>query len=203
METLLEHINSPRDLKSLSEQQLQRLSREIRDLILSTVSKTGGHLASNLGIVELTVALHTVFDAPNDKLIWDVSHQAYPYKILTGRRDRFHTIRQHGGLSGFCKRSESAYDAYSAGHSSTSISAALGIAEARDLKGEDFHVIAVIGDGALSGYLNRLITGNLYNRLKGQIEHILKAIPVVGKPIFQMGKRLSAIMSSVRRWCTS
>jgi 1-deoxy-D-xylulose-5-phosphate synthase len=153
MEPLLEQINSPQDLKQLSVDQLNQLTEEIREFIITTVSKTGGHLASNLGVVELTIALHYVFDTPTDKIIWDVSHQAYAHKILTGRRDRFHTIRQYEGLSGFCKRSESVYDAFGAGHSSTSISAALGIAEARDLKHEHFHVIAVIGDGSLTAGL--------------------------------------------------
>jgi 1-deoxy-D-xylulose-5-phosphate synthase len=153
MEPLLEQINSPKDLKHLSEQQLQRLAGEIRNLIISTLSKTGGHLASNLGVVELTIALHYAFDTPNDKILWDVSHQCYTHKILTGRREQFHTIRQYQGLSGFCKRAESIYDVFGAGHSSTSISAALGIAEARDLKREHFQVIAVIGDGSLTAGL--------------------------------------------------
>ena len=134
-ERLLEHINSPQDLKQLSEQQLSQLAEEVRDFIISTLSKTGGHLASNLGVVELTIALHYIFDTPQDKIIWDVGHQAYAHKILTGRREQFHTIRQNGGLSGYCKRDESPFDVFGAGHSSTSISAALGVAEARDLRG--------------------------------------------------------------------
>lgn len=153
METILESIHSPYDLKQLTEDQLPGLANEIRQFIIATLSKTGGHLASNLGVVEVTLALHYVFDAPRDKIVWDVSHQCYPHKILTGRRAQFHTLRQHGGLSGFCKRAESPYDAFDAGHSSTSISAALGMAVARDLNGENFNVIAVIGDGALTAGL--------------------------------------------------
>ena len=148
MEPLLERINSPHDLKHLSEEELEQLSKEVRGFIISTLSKTGGHLASNLGTVELTVALHAVFDTPKDKIVWDVGHQAYAHKILTGRRTRFHTIRQYQGLSGFCKPDESEYDVFGAGHSSTSISAALGLAEARDLKGEQYNVLAVIGEVA-------------------------------------------------------
>ncbi|MDY0094812.1 MAG: 1-deoxy-D-xylulose-5-phosphate synthase [Candidatus Vecturithrix sp.] len=150
MERILEQINSPRDLQQLSEDQLPDLAEEIRAFILSTLSKTGGHLASNLGVVELTIALHYTFDTPKDKILWDVGHQAYTHKILTGRREQFHTIRQKDGLSGYCKRDESPYDVFGAGHSSTSVSAALGIAEARDLRGEQYNVIAVIGDGSLT-----------------------------------------------------
>lgn len=153
MERVVERIDSPQDLRAFSEEELRQLAGEIRDLIISTLSKTGGHLASNLGVVELTIALHRVFDAPRDKLVWDVGHQAYTHKILTGRREQFATIRQPGGLSGFCKPAESEYDAFGAGHSSTSISAALGMAEARDLRGYDFNVVAIIGDGALTGGL--------------------------------------------------
>jgi 1-deoxy-D-xylulose-5-phosphate synthase len=150
MAALLSMIQGPESLKQLTDDQLYRLASEIRALIIETVASTGGHLASNLGAVELTLALHYVFDAPRDKIIWDVGHQAYTHKLITGRRDRFHTLRQYGGLAGFCKRSESIYDVFDAGHSSTSISAALGFVEARDLKGEDHEVVAVIGDGSLT-----------------------------------------------------
>jgi 1-deoxy-D-xylulose-5-phosphate synthase len=143
----------PADTKKLSVEQLVELAGEVRQELISAVSKTGGHLASNLGSVELTVALHYVFDLPTDKLIWDVSHQSYPHKILTGRRDRMDTIRQYGGLAGFSKRGESEYDDYGAGHASTSISAALGFAAARDNAGLDHKVIAVIGDGSMTGGL--------------------------------------------------
>ena len=149
----LSKIDSPDDLKTLSEEELAELSEEIRREIISAVSHTGGHLATNLGAVELTVALHYVFDSPSDKLIWDVSHQSYAHKLLTGRRDSFHTIRQHGGLSGFTKRSESDCDPFGAGHASTSISAALGFAAARDNAGLDYKVVAIIGDGSLTGGL--------------------------------------------------
>ncbi len=148
--TILSDISSPDDLKSLNDEQLAQLSHELRDDVIRIVSETGGHLGAGLGVIELTVALHHVFNTPRDKIIWDVGHQAYPHKILTGRRDQMHTLRTEGGLSGFTKRSESTYDPFGAGHSSTSISAALGMAVARDKKGEDNEVIAVIGDGAMS-----------------------------------------------------
>ena len=150
---LLEKINAPADLKSLSLKELYQLAAEIRQTIIETVSKTGGHLAPSLGAVELTLALHYVFNPPKDKIIWDVGHQAYAHKLITGRRDLFHTLRQYGGLSGFPRREESPYDAFGTGHASTSISAALGMAIARDLKGEKNKVIAVIGDGAMTGGL--------------------------------------------------
>ncbi len=151
---ILDRISSPEDMKSLTDAQLIKLATELRAETISAVSETGGHLGAGLGVVELTVALHAVFDAPKDRIIWDVSHQCYPHKILTGRRDRIRTLRQPGGLSGFTKRSESVYDPFGAAHSSTSISAALGFAVARDLGGAPEHglgdAIAVIGDGALS-----------------------------------------------------
>jgi 1-deoxy-D-xylulose-5-phosphate synthase len=147
---LLDRIDVPADLRRLPESDLRQLADELRTELIDAVSITGGHFGAGLGVVELTVALHYVFDTPNDRLIWDVGHQAYPHKILTGRRDRIRTIRQGGGLSGFTKRSESEYDPFGAAHSSTSISSALGMAVARDFRGERRHVIAVIGDGAMS-----------------------------------------------------
>ena len=147
---LLDRVTVPADLKELPEDQLQQLADELRQEMISAVSVTGGHLGAGLGVVELTVALHYIFDTPDDRLIWDVGHQAYPHKILTGRRDRIRTIRQGGGLSGFTKRAESEYDPFGAAHSSTSISAGLGMVVARDLKGGTNNVIAVIGDGAMS-----------------------------------------------------
>jgi 1-deoxy-D-xylulose-5-phosphate synthase len=147
---LLDRVHLPNDLKNLSVDQLKQLADELRTETISAVAKTGGHLGAGLGVVELTVALHYVFDTPADRLIWDVGHQAYPHKILTGRRDRIRTLRQGGGLSGFTKRAESEYDPFGAAHSSTSISAGLGMAVARDLAGKHNNVIAVIGDGALS-----------------------------------------------------
>jgi 1-deoxy-D-xylulose-5-phosphate synthase len=147
---LLDRVHFPSDLKNLSTEQLKQLAGELRDETIDAVAKTGGHLGAGLGVVELTAALHYVFDTPADKLIWDVGHQAYPHKILTGRRDRIRTLRQGGGLSGFTKRAESEYDPFGAAHSSTSISAALGMAVARDLDGKKHNVVAVIGDGAMS-----------------------------------------------------
>jgi len=150
---ILERVASPADLKTLSRSELDGLAREIRDLLVVTCARNGGHLAPNLGVVELTIALHRVLDAPRDKIVWDVSHQAYVHKILTGRADRFSTLRQEGGLSGFAMRSESPYDCFGAGHASTSVSAALGMAVARDLRGGDETIVAVLGDGALTGGL--------------------------------------------------
>ncbi len=150
---LLDSIDSPQDLKKLSPELLPQLAQELREKIIATVSRTGGHLAPSLGTVELTIALHYVFDCPTDKIVWDVGHQAYAHKLLTGRRDRFETLRQFGGLSGFPKRGESPYDAFDTGHSSTSISAALGMAAARCQKKEGSKVIAVIGDGAMTAGL--------------------------------------------------
>src|ERR1700688_4268902 len=147
---LLDAIQDPADLRRLRESELRELADELRAETISAVSVTGGHLGAGLGVVELTVALHYVFDTPRDKLIWDVGHQAYPHKILTGRRDRIRTLRQGGGLSGFTKRAESEYDPFGAAHSSTSISAGLGMAVARDLGGKKNNVVAVIGDGAMS-----------------------------------------------------
>lgn len=151
--SLLDNINYPQDIKNLTINELYQLADEIRSFLILSVSKTGGHLAPNLGVVELTIALHRVFNMPEDKIIWDVGHQSYVHKILTGRKDRFNTLRQFGGLSGFPRPSESEYDSFSTGHSSTSISAALGFCKARDIKGEENDVIAVIGDGALTGGL--------------------------------------------------
>jgi 1-deoxy-D-xylulose-5-phosphate synthase len=148
---ILDRIVDPSDIRRLDERDLERLSREVREEIISAASQTGGHFGAGLGVVELTVALHYVFNTPADRLIWDVSHQAYPHKLLTGRRQALRSIRKRGGLYGFTKRSESEYDPFGAAHSSTSISAGLGMAVARDLKGERNHVIAVIGDGAISG----------------------------------------------------
>lgn len=150
MPRLLDRINSPADLRGMSVTALEKLAAELRHEIVTTVTTTGGHLASNLGVVELTIALHRVFDSPRDKIIWDVGHQSYVHKLLTSRRQRFSSLRQYGGLSGFTCRSESQHDPFGAGHASTSVSAALGMAIARDLSGDDYQVIAVIGDGAIT-----------------------------------------------------
>ncbi|MBA5872040.1 MAG: 1-deoxy-D-xylulose-5-phosphate synthase [Nitrospira sp. CR2.1] len=148
--SLLKNIHSPADLKRLSPEQFPELCQEIREQILAVVSNVGGHLASNLGVVELTVALQYLLDTPNDKIVWDTSNQAYTHKLLTGRREQFHTLRQYGGLSGFCKREESAYDTFNAGHAGTGVSAAFGMVEAREQRGEKHKVICVVGDGAMT-----------------------------------------------------
>ena len=226
-EPILPGIQGPEDLRQLSREELEALAGEVRQFILEKLSPVGGHLASSLGVVELTVALHAVFQSPNDRIIWDVGHQAYPHKILTGRRDRFSSIRQRGGLSGFPKRSESPHDAFGTGHSSTSISAGLGMAVARDLLGQDRRIVAVIGDGsmtaglafeglnqagsldrglvvvlndnemsispnvgALSSYLSRILTGDLYSRFRRDVEEFLKAIPSFGGTMAKLAKRV-------------
>jgi 1-deoxy-D-xylulose-5-phosphate synthase len=223
---LLEKISSPADLRRIPEEALPDLAEELRRFLLSSVSQTGGHLASGLGALELTLALHYVFDTPRDLLVWDVGHQCYPHKVITGRRERFHTLRTYGGVSGFLKREESEYDTFNAGHASTSISAALGMAVARDLRGEDYHVVAIIGDGgltggmameglnqagylgrrltiilndnemsispnvgAMQGYLNRIIHGQPYRRLKDEIERFLLSIPKVGEGVLKLAKQ--------------
>lgn len=150
MTKILDSVNDPADLKGLSVAELNQLAEEIRDEIIESISKTGGHFAPNLGVVEITLALHSALDSPRDKIIWDVGHQTYPHKLITGRRHRFHTIKQLGGISGYCKRSESAHDHIEAGHGGTSISAAFGMARARDLRGGKETVVAVIGDGSLT-----------------------------------------------------
>jgi len=226
MTKVLDQIQTSHDVKKLDSEELERLCHEIREEILSTVSKNGGHLASNLGVVELTTALHYVFDFPRDKLVWDVGHQSYAHKLLTGRKDRFHTLRQYEGISGFPKRDESVYDAFDSGHSGTSISSALGMAEARRLKGEEGRVIAVIGDGsmtaglafeglnqaghinqdlivilndnemsisrnvgALSSYLNRLMTGQFVNRFRDEMKGFLETLPGIGKSVLRFAKQ--------------
>src|SRR4030042_953071 len=226
MEKVLDQIQISRDVKKLDPEELERLCREIREEIISVVSKNGGHLASDLGVAELTIALHYVFDLPRDKIVWDVGHQSYVHKLLTGRKDSFHTLRQYQGISGCPKREESPYDAFDSGHSGTSVSSALGMAEARRLRGEDGKVIAVIGDGsmtaglafeglnqtghidqdlivilndnemsisrnvgALSSYLNRLMTGQFVNRFRNEIKAFLETLPGIGKSVFRFAKQ--------------
>ena len=222
----LGHVNSPQELKALDNGQLLCLNAEIRDFLIKRVNENGGHLASNLGVVELSVALHRVFDSPKDHIIWDVGHQAYVHKLLTGRADSFDTLRKGGGLSGFTKRSESEHDPFGAGHSSTSISAALGFAMTDKLSGSDAYSIAVIGDGAFTGgmvhealnnvdkHLRLVIvlnenemsiaknTGRIANTLahirrgkayfdaKKVTRNVLKSIPLVGKHLFRVVKRV-------------
>ena len=153
MAELLDTINSPADIKAFSQEQITQLCEEIRERLIETVALNGGHLASNLGVVEITVAMHRVFDSPHDQFVFDVGHQCYTHKLLTGRREWFSTLRTEGGMSGFPKPSESEHDPMIAGHSSTSISAASGLAAAKKLQGDDGYVVAVIGDGALTGGL--------------------------------------------------
>ncbi len=225
--SVLDRVNDPADLRALSVAELQKLAGEIRDLIISTVANTGGHLASSLGAVELTLALHTVFNTPQDRLIWDVGHQSYAHKIVTGRKEKFATLRQRGGLSGFPKRSESPYDTFNVGHSGTSIAAAAGFAEAQCLKGEHNKIIAVIGDGslttgmafeglnwsgdrkknliivlndnemsispnvgALSSYLNRIMTGDRVTRFKSELKSFFKSIPGIGEQILKFSQQI-------------
>jgi len=226
MMKILDQIQASHEVKKLDLEELGTLCHEIREEILSTVSKNGGHLASNLGVVELTTVLHYIFDFPVDKLIWDVGHQSYAHKILTGRKNCFHTLRQYEGISGFPKRDESPYDAFDSGHSGNSISSALGMAEARRLKGEKGKVIAVIGDGsmtsglafeglnqaghidqdlivilndnemsispnvgALSSYLNRLMTGQFVNRFRDDMKAFLQTLPGIGKSVLRFAKQ--------------
>lgn len=193
----LNKINSPKDLKLLSNQELDVLAKEIRNEIISTISKTGGHIASSLGVVELTIAIHKIFDAPKDKIIWDVGHQTYAHKLLTGRRSRFKTIRQEDGLSGFPRQLESEYDAFIAGHSSTSISAACGISKAIEILGEDAYTIAVIGDGALTGGLAYEGLNNASKTGKEKLVVILNDNNMsISKNVGAMAKYLSKIRTA-------
>jgi 1-deoxy-D-xylulose-5-phosphate synthase len=226
MTRVLDQIKTPDDVKRFGLEDLERLCREIREEIVFVVSKNGGHLASSLGVVELTIALHYIFDLPRDKIIWDVGHQSYAHKILTGRKDRFHTLRKYGGISGFPKRDESLYDAFDSGHSGTSISSALGMAEAWRFRGKGGRAIAVIGDGsmtaglafeglnqtghvnrdlivvlndnemsispnvgALSSYLNRMMTGQFINRFRDEMKSFLETLPGIGKSVFRFAKQ--------------
>jgi 1-deoxy-D-xylulose-5-phosphate synthase len=193
---LLDRVQYPADLRNFSAEQLRQLADELRAETIDAVSVTGGHLGASLGVVELTVAIHAIFDTPRDRLLWDVGHQAYPHKILTGRRDRIRTLRQGGGLSGFTRRAESEYDPFGAAHSSTSISAGLGMAVARDLKGDDRNVICVIGDGAMSAgmaYEAMNNAGALHSRL---IVILNDNDMSIAPPVGAMSAYLSRLMSS-------
>ncbi len=193
---LLDRINDPADLRGLDIEQLKQVAHELRTETIDAVSVTGGHLGAGLGVVELTVAIHAVFDTPSDKLIWDVGHQAYPHKILTGRRDRIRTLRMGGGLSGFTKRSESEYDPFGAAHSSTSISAGLGMAVARDLSGGNNHIIAVIGDGAMSAGMAYEAMNNA-GTLKSKMIVILNDNNMsIAPPVGAMSEHLTNLVSS-------
>jgi 1-deoxy-D-xylulose-5-phosphate synthase len=231
---ILDGITGGGDLSRLSQKEMASLAEEIREVIISTVARTGGHLAPSLGVVELTLALHTVFPTPRDKIVWDVGHQCYAHKLLTGRLDRFGTLRQYGGISGFPKPSESIHDSFGTGHSGTSISAAIGMVEARDTLGEDFKVVAVIGDGsmtsgeafeglnhaghlgkdllvvlndnemsispnvgALSSYMNRLMTGQFSTWFRDEFEKILGSLPRVGESAVKFAKRFEEAAKSL------
>ena len=225
--SVLQNVNFPADIRKLSTGELNRLAKELRDLIIQSVSSCGGHLASSLGTVELTLALHYVFDTPQDKIVWDVGHQSYAHKIITGRKEKIATMRSKKGISGFPKREESVYDTFNVGHSGTSISAAAGFAEAACLKGEHNKIIAVIGDGsmttgmafeglnwagdrekdmiivlndnemsispnvgALSSYLNRMMTGHTVTKLRADIKHFLKGIPGIGEQMVRIVRQI-------------
>jgi 1-deoxy-D-xylulose-5-phosphate synthase len=198
---LLDRVRSPADLRNFSPEQLRQLADELRAETIDAVSVTGGHLGSSLGVIELTVAIHAVFDTPRDRLLWDVGHQAYPHKILTGRRDRIRTLRQGGGLSGFTRRAESEYDPFGAAHSSTSISAGLGMAVARDLKNargerDDRNVICVIGDGAMSAGMAYEAMNNAGDRHSRLIVILNDNDMSIAPPVGAMSAYLSRLMSS-------
>ena len=191
---MLPHIKSPEDLKALPAEAIPELCREIRETLVETVTKNGGHLASNLGVVELSVAMHRVFNCPHDHFIFDVGHQSYVHKLLTGRYERFSTLRQGGGISGFTKRSESEYDCFGAGHSSTSLSAALGFAKGDRLKGSDAFTVAVVGDGAFTG-------GMIHEALNNMSRH-LKLIIIINENEMSISKnvgRFATHMAKMRR----
>ena len=189
--SILDGVNSPIDIKKLSLSELETLCGEIRSFLVNSVSQTGGHLASNLGVVELTVALHKVFNVPEDKIVFDVGHQSYVHKILTGRRDRFNTLRQLNGLSGFPKRAESECDVFNTGHSSTSISAALGLARARELDGDHYNVIALFGDGALTG-------GMMYEAMNDAGHTQIPLILILNDNTMSISKNVGAVAKHLR-----
>ncbi|MBQ5739215.1 MAG: 1-deoxy-D-xylulose-5-phosphate synthase, partial [Oscillospiraceae bacterium] len=191
---ILDTIHSPADVKALSAQQVNTLCGEIRSFLIDSVSKTGGHLASNLGAVELTVAIHRVFDTSSDRLVFDVGHQCYVHKILTGRKEQFSTLRQFGGLSGFPKPKESEHDAFIAGHASNSVSVALGMARARTMRGEDYSVLALIGDGALTGGL----AYEGLNNLGASDEPVIVILNDNGMSIAQNVGAVSGHLSTIR-----
>ncbi len=194
--SILSKINLPKDLKKLSFNQLQKLNDELRDYTIQVVSKTGGHLGASLGVIELTSALHYVFDTPRDKIIWDVGHQTYPHKILTGRKSKIHTLRKKNGLSGFTKRSESIYDPFGAAHSSTSVSANLGITAARDMLNKNFDVISIIGDGAISAGLAYEGLNNLGHLNKNSLIILNDNEMSIAEPVGAMSKYLVKLLSS-------
>ena len=196
---LLPSINSPADVRKLSRLELKQLATELRDYVLTSISQTGGHLSSNLGTVELTIALHHVFDTPNDRLVWDVGHQTYPHKVLTGRRERMSTLRQLGGISGFPRRDESEYDTFGTAHSSTSISAALGMAIAATQKGEKRHAVAIIGDGAMTAGMAFEALNNAGMPHMGHVSNLLVVLNdndmSISPPVGALNKYLARLMS--------
>ncbi len=194
--SILSKINLPKDLKKLSFNQLRKLNDELRDYTIQVVSKTGGHLGASLGVIELTSALHYVFDTPRDKIIWDVGHQTYPHKILTGRKSKIHTLRRKNGLSGFTKRSESIYDPFGAAHSSTSVSANLGITAARDMLNQNFDVISIIGDGAISAGLAYEGLNNIGHLNKNSLIILNDNEMSIAEPVGAMSKYLVKLLSS-------
>src|SRR6202162_4141892 len=193
---LLDRVRYPADLRNFSPEQLRELADELRAETVDMVAGTAGHLGASLGVVELTVAIHAIFDTPHDRLLWDVGHQAYPHKILTGRRDRIRTLRQAGGLSGFTRRAESEYDPFGAAHSSTSISAGLGMAVARDLKGEERNIIAVIGDGAMSAGMAYEAMNNAGSMDSRLIVILNDNDMSIAPPVGAMSAYLSRVLSS-------
>ena len=234
MEKILDGVQSPKDVKELNRKELGQLAQEIRDLIIQVVSKTGGHLSSNLGVVELTLALHQVFDAKEDKIIWDVGHQCYTHKIITGRKEQFQKLRQYEGLCGFPDRGESPYDVYNTGHASTALSAAAGMAAAREKNKEDHHVVAVVGDGSMTGgvawealnqignirdrmiivlnynemsisqnvgalskYMEYLVSGQHYLKIKDTAKSVLKSVPAVGWPMIKIGRAVEEAVTKI------
>ena len=192
----LNNINFPSDIKKLNNEELKVLSDEVRNEMIDAVSKTGGHLGASLGVIELTSALHYVFDTPRDKIIWDVGHQTYPHKILTGRKSKIHTLRKKNGLSGFTKRSESIYDPFGAAHSSTSVSANLGITAARDMLNQNFDVISIIGDGAISAGLAYEGLNNLGHLNKNSLIILNDNEMSIAEPVGAMSKYLVKLLSS-------
>ena len=192
---LLDQVKHPVDLRKFNKKNLKQLAKELRQELIDVVSVTGGHLGAGLGVVELTIALHYVFNTPKDKLVWDVGHQAYPHKIITGRRDKIRTLRKGGGLSGFTKRSESEYDPFGAAHSSTSISSTLGMAVAKRLSNNSNHVIAVIGDGAMSAGMAYEAMNNA-GAMKSKLIVILNDNDMsIARPVGAMSSYLARLLS--------
>src|ERR1041384_258508 len=193
---LLDGIHSPTDIKALREQDLPQLAQEVREELISVLSQTGGHLGPNLGVVELTIALHRVFNTPHDKFVWDVSHQVYVHKLLTGRKDRFHTIRTTNGLNGFALRTESEHDCYGAGHAGTALSAALGMAAARDRRGSDENVVCIFGDAALTNGISFEALNNISHTTR-------KFLAILNDNEWSIAKNLGAIASYLNKLITN